>query len=553
MTKPRFEQKSIRQLRDCLERHVFAIPRLQREFVWNGPKAAALLDSIYRGMPIGALTIWETGRSHSDLLRPSLHILPPFDTSNKQIWYLLDGQQRLSVLHQSFEGQIRANSRHQQVDFSRLTFRVNNGDDDEDAPWFSYRKPIDGEYISVPTLLSRKWVSRLNYLSQRRFDRAAECRERLLAYKVPVIVITSRDLEEVREAFIRINSQGMPIGSADRAFARASRIDLREKANDLRAHLPEGFADLPHETILLGFSFVSSDQEPDVGERAMDAMVRQWERKIDGDDNAMPQFLKCWGRYRAAFTKAIDYLQSHFSVLELRFLPSANMVATLAVYFFVHPGQPSARQRREIRKWFWATAVGERYSGRGYRQNIIGDVSFFERVAKSGSARFVFTNLVDRSDILRTEYTQPSARSRAFACLLARCRPCYLTNGEQVLLAQEAARANRNDRHHIFPRGLLANYGFQHRDYNSICNICFVVAEENQSIGAKSPRTYLNDFRSKQYFARVMRSHLIPHEKDSGLWDRGVPRAYKKFRLSRLAVICKALEHEAGIKLFRRG
>ena len=28
----------------------FAIPHLQREFVWDGPKAAKLLDSILRGM-----------------------------------------------------------------------------------------------------------------------------------------------------------------------------------------------------------------------------------------------------------------------------------------------------------------------------------------------------------------------------------------------------------------------------------------------------------------------------------------------------------------------
>ncbi|MCE9607422.1 MAG: DUF262 domain-containing protein, partial [Planctomycetia bacterium] len=164
MSKLRFEQKSVRQLRDCLERRVFAIPRLQREFVWNGPKAAALLDSIYRGMPIGALTIWETGRESSDLLRPSLNILPTFDTTNKQIWYLLDGQQRLSVLHQSFAGESRTNSQHRQVDFSHLCFRVSEDVEGEEIPRFSYRKPIDGEFVSVPTLLGRYWKSRLNYL-----------------------------------------------------------------------------------------------------------------------------------------------------------------------------------------------------------------------------------------------------------------------------------------------------------------------------------------------------------------------------------------------------
>lgn len=35
----------------------FAIPHLQREFVWDGPKAAKLLDSIFRAMPVGVILI----------------------------------------------------------------------------------------------------------------------------------------------------------------------------------------------------------------------------------------------------------------------------------------------------------------------------------------------------------------------------------------------------------------------------------------------------------------------------------------------------------------
>jgi uncharacterized protein with ParB-like and HNH nuclease domain len=38
----------------------YAIPRLQREFVWDGARAAKLMDSIYRRMPIGSLLVWET-------------------------------------------------------------------------------------------------------------------------------------------------------------------------------------------------------------------------------------------------------------------------------------------------------------------------------------------------------------------------------------------------------------------------------------------------------------------------------------------------------------
>ncbi len=79
-----------------------------------------------------------------------------------------------------------------------------------------------------------------------------------------------------------------------------------------------------------------------------------------------------------------------------------------------------------------------------------------------------------------------------------------------------------------------------------------MVAEENQSIGAKSPRTYLEPFRHKQFFARAMRSHLLPHTGERALWSKGVRKAFREFRKQRLRVVCQAFEKAAGVKLFRK-
>lgn len=153
---------------------------------------------------------------------------------------------------------------------------------------------------------------------------------------------------------------------------------------------------------------------------------------------------------------------------------------------------------------------------------------------------------------MKTEYTQPAAITKAFLCLRASRKPCYINNGEPVPLGKEIADANRGDRHHIFPKALLSPYGFRHQEYNSLCNICFVVAEENQSFGSKSPKSYLAEFKGRRFFARAMRSHLIPCDQDSGLWTQGVSKAFRQFRKQRLQVICRAFEDEAGIRLFRK-
>ena len=352
MDLPLFKTLSIRHIQSKLENRVFAIPKLQREFVWNGRKAAELLDSIYRGMPIGSILVWETGKKNSDLLRPSLHILPPFSPDNKVIWYLIDGQQRLSVLHQAVQGERKENSSGQVVDFGRLSFRLDHSNGDDAPAWFSYRKPVEGQYISVADILSPNWKRRLRSLSTTKLRKIEDCRERLLAYPVPVIMMSSPDLDRVRDAFIRINSRGMRISAADRAFARASTIDLREKANDLRAHLSDDFSDLDYETILLAFTFVCPDREPDVGERALEAAVRWWEKRIDQDKAQKKRFLSLWADFRKAFLKSLDYLHTTFDVLDTDFLPSVNMLATLTVFFFNHRRSQAGRNGARFESGF---------------------------------------------------------------------------------------------------------------------------------------------------------------------------------------------------------
>jgi hypothetical protein len=212
---------SIQRLHHKLRQRVFAVPKLQREFVWNGTRAAALLDSVYHSMPIGSILVWETKSSGYDLLRQNLNILPPFDTGNRTGWFLIDGQQRLSVLHEAFEGGERENSSGQAIDFGRLSFILNPDDAEDDAEpaRFAYRKPIVRQYTAVQDILATDWKRRLRGYTKPLLKKVGECRRRLLDYKVPVMVVESDDLEEIREVFLRINSQGMKVSAADRAFA----------------------------------------------------------------------------------------------------------------------------------------------------------------------------------------------------------------------------------------------------------------------------------------------------------------------------------------------
>ncbi len=229
------------------------------------------------------------------------------------------------------------------------------------------------------------------------------------------------------------------------------------------------------------------------------------------------------------------------------------MVPILAFFFYANNrAQPSPKQQKEIRKWFWGTAVGRRYTGRGYYLNIRRDLMFFQRLGHRRNETFQLHDKIPLDEIRRTDYLSSGSVGAAFFLLLASKSPRYLESGNVIPLDSAAALGNRKDKHHIFPRALLSQNGFTAREANSLCNMCYFVAEENQSIGgSRPPLQYLDDYRYRRHVASVMESHLIPYKRDSALWGRNVHKAYRQFQRERLREISNAFNKAAGMNLFR--
>ena len=541
-----FEHYPLKRLHKHLHEGKFAIPKLQRVFVWNGPKAAKLLDSIYREMPIGALTVWDTPKANKHLLRVNTTVLPPFNDVNPRVLFVLDGQQRLSVLHRILEGGVVTNGAHVQVDFSRLVFRVTDG---EEHPRFEYRKPVPKVWVSITDVLAPSWKSKLVGLTTGQLNRVDVCRQRLFGYKVPVVRAGMSDIDEARELFLRINSSGTPLGAADRAFARAAKFDLRELATTAWEKLPSDFQGLTDEVLLQTRALL--DDVHDVGVDAMTRVVETWDQRIRDDSSAIKQFTKKWNAQQAAMGRALDLLRKEFNVLDGGLLPYQNMVSTLTIFFSEHGRQPTKIQLHEIRKWFWGTALGQRYSGSGYRQYILDDVEFFRKLAAGKVVRFKLAELIDSADIRRATYGKRSSISDAYFCLLIRQKPLYLGNGTPMQVSDFASAANRKHKHHIFPRKLLLDKGVGKVGLNTVLNLCFISAEENCQFGARAPIKYLDPYRDTRYFPKVMSHHLIPYDEEAGLWQAD-KNGYARFLKQREQLVCAAFEDAAGTKLFKR-
>jgi len=87
-----------------------AIPEIQRPFVWDKTKVRNLMDSLYKGFPVGYLIAWKN---------PNIKLKGGGTSSGKKI--LIDGQQRVTALRAAILGESIINKEYQK-EYIKIAF-----------------------------------------------------------------------------------------------------------------------------------------------------------------------------------------------------------------------------------------------------------------------------------------------------------------------------------------------------------------------------------------------------------------------------------------------
>ncbi len=74
------------------------LPLFQREFVWTPSKVIELVDSMYKGYPIGSFFYWKASRKYVTLFRDIRSLSLPQPAPDQELFFVLDGQQRLTSI-----------------------------------------------------------------------------------------------------------------------------------------------------------------------------------------------------------------------------------------------------------------------------------------------------------------------------------------------------------------------------------------------------------------------------------------------------------------------
>jgi len=81
-----------------------AIPEIQRPFVWDSSKVRDLMDSLYKGFPVGYVIAWRN---------PNVRLKDGSLSEGKKI--LIDGQQRVTALKAAILGDYVVDKNYQQI------------------------------------------------------------------------------------------------------------------------------------------------------------------------------------------------------------------------------------------------------------------------------------------------------------------------------------------------------------------------------------------------------------------------------------------------------
>ncbi|TAM99798.1 MAG: DUF262 domain-containing protein [Chitinophagaceae bacterium] len=527
---------------DC----IYAIPQLQRNYVWDKNRVCLLLDSIFNHYPIGVSLIWKAKNNMIAEIKPNNRsILPSFNVYRRDINFIIDGQQRLTSLYGLIAGISEAIDFNSNIDFRKIYFSVNR--QDESRFYYIRRYAVTrGDYIPVHDIIKDsplRLKQRFNLNNQKLSD-VRKLKSRIQSYRFHFIYLETNLIDEVRETFVRINSQGMTVGKADALFARTTNIGLRDLIDyTRRALIARQYNEMKPESFIYTLSLSKGEKE--VGKRALD----NFEKKFKKQKQFKSKFQKEWKKYHKAFLLAVDYLAEEFEISRYSLLPSDNIFTILSLFFYLNNGRPSAHQKKEIKKWFWHTTIGERYSGSGFNRNIPKDIELFHKLVSRANHKYIIDEKINPNEFLKKDYRKTNFSAViAYYLFLKTLKPKYLETGELMMLEYALSKSNKNDRHHIFPGALLGRRKVKQKLKNSIVNICFLAANENQSVSDDPPKDYLEPFKRKRFFKSVMRAHLIPTDRVSGIWESDVRQGFKTFINQRAGLILKGIAKTAGVK-----
>ncbi len=403
------------QLLDDLGRGLIQVPRFQRPLVWDLDRRLELLRSIRDGIPMGTIMLWRTNNKDvSCYHRFGPYKIPPTPEGSAQ-QYVLDGVQRLSTLYAALYRAEADSSSEERVytfyyDLENEDFVVEEVENVEksemlpltalfdDVAFPMFQRGLEGES-------AHDWISRSTKLA-RSFQK----------YKVPIVPISTDDVDLAAKTFDRVNKQGVEVNDMDmiHALTYSEEFALRERIDEIRQESlgPVGWENVKPDWILDACKAALDLSIYDTEARELSARLKEHPETLDDVSGSIK--------------RAARFLKKECELPNPILVPYALQGALLAEAFRIKR-EPGPEIERILHAWFWLTTLGEAFAGiSGYRTSLVTED--VRRMVADGKPRWSFPRQFSYG-VLPARATFRSARVKALALRLASRK----ANGTEVL------------------------------------------------------------------------------------------------------------------------
>ncbi|HYF61371.1 MAG TPA: DUF262 domain-containing protein, partial [Herpetosiphonaceae bacterium] len=470
------------------------LPELQRSYVWKAPQVRDLFDSLYHEYPSGQLLVWET----DDL--PYSHPVSVEGVSKnaRQPQLLLDGQQRLTSLTAIMLGRplkVRGSSRPIDISFNVYTEKceVSGPRQKGEAGWVSLTRLFtEGAMELYVQLLGDLQLNPAD-ADARRIHQCLTRLENIKRYKYRVNLLSKLDYEEVTHIFVRINSGGTTLGSADLALAQ---ISSRWRGISTAFDTYQSQVWKQKSLWLDSGLFLRTISVLMNGQSRLSQFFRGERKQVGIED-----LQSIWARATVALDQALEFLVHNCKIDKLGLLPTKNILIPLAAFFDRFGTRVSAKQSRELQRWVYMALIWSRYSAtvETYLDQDVAALNKDEPIAQ------MIQNIEDK--VGRRPVTERELRDQR-------------KNSPYMLMSYVLARyasaedwfngvaigGNQNlEIHHIFPKAILReHYDLKADSYtvDQVANLAFLSKQANTRISSRPPSEYLLQIESARLRAQ---------------------------------------------------
>lgn len=213
---------TVEELVSGVDKGTIRLPDIQRPFVWPNAKVRDLIDSMYQGFPVGELMFW--ANKDGDHTKSIGGDAKTQDTSMQ----VVDGQQRLTSLYAVLKGfpVWREDYSRETIKlaFNPLTgrFEVPTAIIKRQADWIAdivgvFKDPIDARHTYLDRIRADPNAKHVvDTALERDVELAIQRLAKLREYSFQVVQIREEVTRQtVAEIFVRINSEGVSLQSAD--------------------------------------------------------------------------------------------------------------------------------------------------------------------------------------------------------------------------------------------------------------------------------------------------------------------------------------------------